>query len=336
MNPTSNTYDELMMSYLEGQCREEEAHALLSWIAESEKHQKQFESFKSVWELTSFPMPEIESIDIESALSAVNEKIDVQENHETITVQMPWLRRNLKYVSSAAAAVIIALFLGFLVVKPNPTVTLASADWNTEEPYILPDETSVTFVDASKITYPKRFGNDGRAVEFDGTARFDVAKDETRPFVIHCDGMDLEVLGTSFLLNADKASGRFVVDLYSGKVRMTALDKKGREISSIEIEPTQRGILDEDGLTVMSYPEVKSEELAKDHVLDFNDVPLSVIVETIQYVFGVEISLPAEYAEGRLTARFTDEDSVSDVVETIATVFDLKVSKKDDSHYSLR
>lgn len=336
MNPKSNIYDELMMSYLEGQCSQEEAHALLSWIAESEEHQSHFESFKVVWELTSFPMPEIESINVESALDAVNEMVDEQESHETITVQMPWLRRNLKYVSSAAAAVVIALFLGFLVVKPNSTVTLASADWNMEEPYFLPDETSVTFVDDSKISHPKRFGNDGRSVKFDGTARFDVAKDEARPFVIHCDGLDVEALGTSFLLDVDKESGRQMVDLYSGKVRMTAVDKKGRGISSIEIEPTQRGILDEDGLTVMSYPEVKSEELAKDHVLDFNDVPLSVIVETIQYVFGVEISLPAEYAEGRLTARFTDEDSVSDVVETIATVFDLKVSKQDDSHYSLR
>lgn len=331
----SNTYDEMIMSYLEGQCREEEALVLLSWIAESEANRDYFESFKSVWELTSFPMPELETIDVDAALDAVNLRIDEEESHETLTVEMPWLRRNFKYVSSVAAAVVVALFIGFLVVKPNSTVTLASADWNTAEPYLMPDETSITFCGDSKITYPKRFGRNGRSMHFEGKAYFDVTKDEAQPFVIHCDGMDVEVLGTAFLLNADKENGRYTVDLYSGKVRMTALDKKGHELSFVEIEPTERGVFDTEGLKVMSYAEVKSEELAKEHVLDFNDVSLSVIVETLQYVFNIEIALPEKYAQDRLTVRFTDQDSVSEVVETIATVFGLKVDKWDKDKYRL-
>ncbi len=337
MNPINRTYDELIMSYLEGQCRSEEAFVLLSWIGESKDNQAYFESFKSVWDLTSFHMPEVESIDVESALDAVNERIDEQENQESLVAEMPWLRRNIKYVSSVAAAVIVALFLGFLVVRPlTSTVTLASADWNTEQPYMLPDATSVTFADDSKISYPKHFRTNVRSIDFEGKARFDVAKDEARPFVIHCDGMDVEVLGTSFLLNADKENSRYTVDLYSGKVRMTMLDKKGHKLSSMEIEPTQRGVYDAQGLTVMTYAEVKSEELKNDHVLDFNDVSLAVIVETLEYVFDIKIDLPQSYADDKLTARFTDEDAVDEVVETIATVFDLKVSKSGKRSYILR
>ena len=340
MNTINAKYDDnLIMSYLEGQCAEEEAHALLSWIGESETHQDHFESFKDVWELTSFPMPELDSIDVEAALDAVNEKIEEEESHETVVVEMPWLRRNIRYVSSAAAVLIVALFIGFLTIKPfNSNITMASNEWGTEQPYLLPDGTSVTFAGQSEITHPKQFSNELRSVDFEGTALFDVSADAEHPFVIHCGNMNVEVLGTSFLLEAEEASEQYQLDLYSGRVRMSSVDKKGNEVSSIEIEPGERGICNPvDGtMRVLTYSEVKYEELANDHVLDFNNVRLSTIVETLEYIFEIKIQLPESYANEKLTARFTDKDSVDEVVETIATVFGMTVSKPTANSFVLK
>lgn len=335
MNPTY--YDDTIVSYLKGQCLESEAHELLSWISDSEDHQNQFESFKAVWELTSFPMPE--AIDVDAALDAVNMKIDAEESQMTPTVEMPWLRRNFKYVTSVAAALIVALFLGFLVVRPlNSNVTLASHDWNTETPYLLPDGTSVNFSGESEITHPKQFGNNLRSVDFEGTAVFDVVKDAERPFVIHCNNMNVEVLGTSFLLDADGTADQYKVDLYSGSVRMSVVDKKGNVLSSVEIVPGERGVYDliDGSLKTMTYAEVKYDELKNEHVLDFNDVSLLVIVETLEYIFDINIDLPSECANEKLTVRFTDQDPVNEVVETIATVFGLKVSKPAKGRFVLR
>ena len=329
MNSVNEKYEALIKSYLDGQCSTEEALELLSWIAESDENRVCFESFKDVWSLTNFAMPE--SIDVDAALNAVNLRIDeMEEVSETKVVPMPWLRRNYKYVSGVAAAVVVALFLGFLVAKPfNSTVTLASNDWNSEAAYVLPDGSSVTFNGSSEISYPKRFAHSERSVGFEGSAFFDVANDETRPFVIHCDNMDVEVLGTSFLLNAEKGAERYFVDLYTGKVRMTAFDKKGHELSVVEINPGERGVLDvaEGELKTMTYPEVKEEELMNDKVLDFNNVSLATIVETLEYIYHIEIKLDEAYASKKLTARFTDKDSIEEVIETIATVFDFKVTK---------
>jgi ferric-dicitrate binding protein FerR (iron transport regulator) len=218
------------------------------------------------------------------------------------------------------------------VVKPNSTVTLASADWNTEEPYFLPDETSVTFVDDSKISHPKRFGNDGRSVNFEGTARFDVTKDETRPFVIHCNGMDVEVLGTSFLLNAEKNGERYFLDLYTGKVKMTALDQKGHAVTEMEVNPGERGVWNpaQGELKTMCYSEVKEEELMTEHVLVFDNETLSKIVEALEYIYKVEIDLAESCASKKLTARFSDEESIEDVLETIALVSEVTVTKADN------
>ena len=330
MNLTNEKYDALIKSYLEGQCSQDESLVLLSWIAESEENRNYFEAFKDVWTLTDFSLDE-EDIDVEAALESVNEKIEAAET-ETKTIEMPWLRRNYKYVS-AAAVIMVALFLGFLISKPfDQTVTVAYDSTQPEQVYQLPDGSAFIFDGTGEVSYSKRFANNSRDVKFEGKAFFDVAKDASHPFVIHCDGLDVEVLGTTFLLDA--SNERYTVDLYSGLVRMTAVDKHGHELSHLDIKPGERGVWDVEngGLKMMTYAEVKEEELKTDHVLDFNNVSLNTIIETVEYIYSIEVKLPETYASEKVTMRFSDEDSVDDVVETIATLFGLEVSKTDKTY----
>ena len=326
MYSANNIDDALIMSYLDGRCSSEEALNLLSWLAESTENQRYFDSFRDVWQLTAFEAPS--DIDVESALDAVNLRIDaLEEEKEAEVVALPWLKRNYKKVSGVAATAVIVFSLGFFLAKTaNQTVSLASNDWNSEAPYLLPDGSKVTFKGESGLTYKKRFKE--RDIDFEGVAVFDVTKDAKHPFTIHCNDMAVEVLGTSFLVDAAENSDRYIVDLYSGKVRMTAPDGNG-DVDTVELLPGERAVLDlaEGKMNRLSYAEVKAEELTCEHVLDFNDVSLSTIVETLEYIYEIKIVLPSQYADGKLTARFTDEDSVDDVMETIATVFGFEFDK---------
>ena len=338
MYSANDKYEALIISYLDGQCTSEDALELLAWVAESEENRLYFNALKEeheVWSLTDFAMPEFDEAEVEAALDAVNTKIDAIEETETKVVQMPWLRRNYKYVASAAAAIVVILFLGILFTKPfNNTVTVAYNEAQPEMVYQLPDGSSFSFDGNGTVSYPKHFADDNRSVKFEGRARFDVIKDNDRPFVVHCDGFDVEVLGTSFMLEADKE--HHFVDLYSGQVRMTALDENGREVSHIDLMPSERGVFDANGmLKMMTYPEVKEEELRNDRVLDFNDVSLSIIIETLERIYKVDIELDEAFASEKLTMRFNDQETIEEVLEIIACKFDLKVIKTDNG-YSLR
>ena len=323
------------MSYLDGQCSAEEARELLLWVAESEENRLYFNALKDqyeVWNLTDFAMPELDEADVEAALDAVNAKIDAIEETETKVVQMPWLRRNYKYVSGVAAAFLIALFVGFLVRNSfNSTVTYAFNGQN-ESSFVLPDNTSVNFNSESSLSYTKHFAESDRSVDFEGVAYFDVTKDENLPFVLHCNNMDVEVLGTSFLLNAEKNAERYTLDLYTGKVKMTAFDKKGSILSVVEINPGERGVWDATAneLKAMSYSEVKEDELLNEHVLVFNNEKLSKIVEALEYIYKVEIDLGESCASKKLTARFSDDESIDEVLETIALVSEVTVTKEGE------
>ena len=325
------------MSYLDGQCSAEEARELLLWVAESEENRLYFNALKDqyeVWNLTDFAMPELDEADVEAALDSVNAKIDAIEETETKVVQMPWIRRNYKYVSGVAAAFLIALFVGFLVRNNfNSTVTYAFNGQN-ESSYTLPDNTSVNFNSEGSLSYTKHFGESDRSVDFEGVAYFDVTKDESLPFVLHCNNMDVEVLGTSFLLNADKNAERYSVDLYTGKVKMTTYDKKCNILSVVEINPGERGVWDATAneLKAMSYSEVKEDELLTEHVLVFNNEKLSKIVEALEYIYKVEIDLGESCASKKLTARFSDDESIDEVLETIALVSEVTVTKTEEGY----
>ena len=337
MYSVNDKYEALIMSYLDGQCSAEEARELLLWVAESEDNRLYFNALKDqyeVWKLTDFIMPELDEADVEAALDAVNAKIDAIEETETNVVQMPWLRRNYRYFSGVAAAFLIALFVGFLV-RNNPfnsTVTYAYNGQN-ESSYVLPDGTLVNFDGESTISYPKHFANE-RSVDFEGLAYFDVTKDEAHPFVLHCNNMSVEVLGTSFLLNADKNAERYTVDLYTGKVKMTAFDAKGNVLSLVEINPGERGVWNASSseLKTMNYSEVKEDELLTEHVLVFNNEDLSKIVEALEYIYKVEIDLGESCASKKLTARFSDDESIDEVLETIALVSEVTVTKTDEGY----
>ena len=335
MYSVNDKYEALIMSYLDGQCSAEEAHELLLWVAESEENRLSFKALKEqyeVWNLTDFAMPKLDEADVEAALDVVNAKIDAVEETETNVVQMPWLRRNYRYVSGVAAAFLIALFVGFLVRNSFDSTMTYAYNGQNESSFVLPDGTSVNFNSESTISYPEHFDKANRAVDFEGVAYFDVTKDENKPFIIHCNNMDVEVLGTTFLLNADKGNERYFVDLYTGKVRMTAFDEKGRELSQIEVTPGERGVWNaaEGELKTMSYPEVKEEELVINHVLVFDNESLSKIVEALEYLYKVEIELDEACAAKKLTARFSDEESIDEVLETIAIVSEVTVTKSDD------
>ena len=349
MYSVNEKYEALIMSYLDGRCSAEEALELLSWVAESEENRLYFKSLKDeneVWKLTDFAMPELDEADVEAALNAVNAKIDAieeQETAETKVVQMPWLRRNYKYVSGVAAALIVALFVGFLVLNSNksfdssnPASSAITYAYNgeNESSYTLPDGTSISFNSESVITYPKNFDNSKRSVNFEGVAYFDVATDEARPFVIHCNNIDVEVLGTSFLLNADKDAERYTVDLYTGKVKMTAFDNDKKALSQIEVNPGERGVWNasESELKTMTYFEVKEDQLLTEHVLVFNDEKLSKIVEAVEYIYKVDIDLSEACASKTLTVRIDDEESIDDVLETIALASESTVTKKGETY----
>lgn len=96
--------------------------------------------------------------------------------------------------------------------------------WNTltvpptlDYQVVLSDGTQVWLNSTSKIRFPFKFPGNQREVFIEGEAYFTVKQDATRPFIVHAGQADIQVLGTSFNVNAYRAT-QVITSLVQGKV----------------------------------------------------------------------------------------------------------------------
>lgn len=84
----------------------------------------------------------------------------------------------------------------------------------------LSDGTRVFLNADSRLIYPVAFGKDKREVILQGEGYFDVAKDETRPFLVKTDDLSVRVLGTAFNLKCYPGDERVEATLVRGSVKV--------------------------------------------------------------------------------------------------------------------
>lgn len=102
--------------------------------------------------------------------------------------------------------------------KTNETQTIYVPN-SGEYELLLSDGTRVYLNSESRLTFPSYFEGETRQVELQGEAYFEVKK-ESKPFVILTPELTVEVLGTSFNINAYETNPYVNTTLVEGNVRV--------------------------------------------------------------------------------------------------------------------
>ncbi len=87
---------------------------------------------------------------------------------------------------------------------------------------MLADGTKVWLNAESSLRYPVGVGSGRRVVELSGEAYFEVQNIKDKPFVVMANGMEVEVLGTSFNIQAYRDEYEIVTTLLSGSVSVSS------------------------------------------------------------------------------------------------------------------
>ncbi|WP_439506192.1 FecR family protein [Sediminibacterium sp.] len=86
----------------------------------------------------------------------------------------------------------------------------------------LPDGSKVWLNAASSLKYPVVFAGNERRVDISGEAYFEIVKDVTKPFKVHLNNMEVEVLGTHFNVNGYEDEESVKTTLVEGKVKVAS------------------------------------------------------------------------------------------------------------------
>lgn len=201
----------------------------------------------------------------------------------------------------------------------------------------LDDKTLVHLNYNSKLIHPERFGSERRDVVLDGEAYFMVAKDKSRPFVVHTPNGDVTVYGTEFNVNTrikndnvndndnnGKSEYRTEVVLVKGSVGVTPNGQNERMIV-----PGEQATFGENTGINLRNVDVTPYVAWNTGTFVFNDMPLSKLMEVLSRWYNMEVVYEDSTLQGlTFSGEFDRYGGVEPIVKGLNTAMGLNVSVK--------
>lgn len=258
-----------------------------------------------------------DSIDEEKALNEIYSKAEIKEKPRAKLKQI----RSLNAFLKIASIIILVFGIGFLLQNRTQQVTISSTG-NILSQQILPDSSIIDLNINSSLQYSNKYGIRNRTLKFSGEAYFSVRKNAQLPFIVDCDGLFVEVTGTTFTISNLLNNKQISVFVNSGQVKV--YDKNGKQ------ETLNPG-------DIATYNRMK-RTLNKSHVgtvsninswltqkLTFEDCPLQQVIDDVNNYYKVDIQLSVTNIQNcRLSAKF-ENASLESVLEIICLSFGLEI-----------
>jgi Fe2+-dicitrate sensor, membrane component len=299
---------ELMTRSLSGEATPEELLQLESMLAADSKALERYKLLQQFWNRH-------EAVSQQAVEEALHNMLGKLNLVPTSLANQPAPRKNIWRHLRAAAAVIIALGVaGYLYMtgtKKSDDAGLANLvekhnTWGTKSTIELTDGSKIWLNADSKIHYPEVFTGPTREVYLNGEAFFDIAKNPSRPFIIHLANGTVRVLGTSFNIRAYDNEKIVETSVATGKVAFIPKPHGKKQHDTVFVTPNKkvRYILDEEAVNVV--PTLAEEDKAwTEGRLIFKALTLEEIAIELERNFGKKVTFMDDAPKAyRLTGSF--------------------------------
>lgn len=196
----------------------------------------------------------------------------------------------------------------------------------------LPDGTKVWLNAASTLKYPDRFDDKERVVRLEGEAYFEVEGAKYAgawPFKIVSENQTIEVLGTSFNVNAYADERSITTTLVSGSLRVTLnQDVTGDGVTSLILKPGEESVFTA-GQLEKRPADLNASTAWKDGYFVFNHATIETIAGQIGRWYGINVdcvNLPHQ----TFSAEIPRNVKLSTLLKLIESTSDLQCELIDD------
>lgn len=310
--------DELPVKYLLGEAGPEERAQVEQWLAESEANRKHLEQLQYIW-TESKKLESNSKIDEAAAWQKFKQKIESRDNtHKRIpmTGRMIWLR-----VAAILIMVIGGGYLSYIYILGGDRIILESEDMVLSE--TLPDGTQITLNKYASIRYPKKFTGNTREIILEGEAFFNVSPDKQKPFIIHANEAEIQVVGTSFNVKSRKNETEVIVE--------TGVVEVSKDRHGVTLKPREKAIVRQNSSSPVK--EKNEDELYnyyRTKEFTCNNTPMSRLIPILNEAYGVHIVIANNKIHNeRLTATFRN-DSLDNILHVLEETFNISIQKNKD------
>lgn len=189
---------------------------------------------------------------------------------------------------------------------------------------VLPDGSNVWLNSASSLKYPSKFEQDGRRVELDGEAYFDIAPRLTVsgnakvPFVVKTRNQEVEVLGTQFNINAYKDEAEIRTTLVEGKVRIARHSDTQDNPKQTVLYPGEQAIFTD---TTIRVHQVDISEFTawKDGYFYFNDADIYTVMKQFTRWYDIEVRYEIKSHDDRFVGKIPRNVKLRTALDILAS-----------------
>jgi transmembrane sensor len=314
-----NHIESIITRKISSEISADEQQVLDDWLSEHAENEQYFQSLQKIYDqATEHVSEDIPVIDVNQEWQRF--KNSLQPELKKPTYQTNWIR--------IAASVVVIAVLGYIIwfnAFQSDNITVLAE--HSGQLITLPDNSVVTLNKEASITYPKEFSDAERKVVMQGEAFFEVTRNEKKPFIVDLGLSKVEVLGTSFNINAENNNDRIEVVVNTGKVRFGT--STGDE--SVILTKGEKGTLmknmnmiskvDNDDINFMAW---------KTRKIVFNDVDLDVVIQTVNKLYESQITFSTDVGKNcKVTVSF-DNQSIDAILSVLELTLDLEYKKSGD------
>jgi ferric-dicitrate binding protein FerR (iron transport regulator) len=224
-------------------------------------------------------------------------------------------------VSAVAAFLILAVsgiwLWNVLYIKAPPQKNIISTKNGSKSKIELPDGTQVWLNVGSRIKYDENYGKENRELTLTGEAYFDVARDASKPFILHTGKMDVKVLGTVFNVKAYPGDATTEAALIKGSIEVSF---PGRPQEKMILKPS-------DKISIVNKETNIAEDTVRLRRANSKERP-AIVVSSVQYEPVSSAIIETSWVNNKLIFR---RKTFEELARDIERWFNVTVEIQDSS-----
>ena len=319
-----DTPENIMIKILSEEATKEEREQFFDDLKSDPEMKEKFETMRIDWEAATDAML-YRSLDEELAWS--KQKSLLKELNRGEVSQRSISPSFIRW----AAVLVVGLGIGLYLIQRPINGELEYSKVGTEsritETVNLADGSVVTLNQNSTVEYA--MNDDQRVAILSGQAYFDISPDKERPFQIETENAYIKVLGTSFMVDANKSSTTVVVD--EGTVELGIFNGDDKLILN-------QGFSGEVSHDLLAKREIipSNETAWYTKELSFDQASLDDVLKDLEKAYYLNFNYENDSINNcHLTAEFNNEN-IEDVLKTLRLIFNIEFVKINSNNYTVR
>jgi len=326
MSDTSQPIESLILKQLHHELTTDEQHQLEQWLGASPANREEYAALARIWEDSSDVL-NARSFDTDAAWTRITQNrkiaaIPTHNTHRSIGGLFKWI--------AAASLLFLAAGSWYFAARLHPRDKTIVAG-NANRIITLPDSSIIYLRKGSSLTYPDAplNGRGERIATLRGEAFFEIRHDDAQPFSVITAQATIEELGTSFAIRQQDTTCQVMVT--DGTVKCSS---RTSPAAIIILKAGEQARLVAGNW--VRYRQADPNALSwKSHTLEFNQAPLDSVLAAVRDLYGVPVVSSPDLRERspniRVTARFTADQRIRDVLDEIRLTTGLAIKQKQDT-----